>query len=267
MLTGLLSSIDLFGSQYCFVMNRQSRISSWKGGLTSLIFIIGSLLYTIIFFNDCANHVYTTKNFKFSIQDFPNIDFSANNAFMFSYCLGSASNSSSFDPIISNAMNYSLNWVYSSKLPYLKTDKIKIPFQKCKIENFPKAVMNRYIFQEFQSCMCVQASSLTQNISNFLTDTYFSNFELEVRFNDTIISNKSLYNYFVNYLNINTPRGYFYFVDSVADIDNYINPFTYFLNFHVQLINPSIMVTSDLFLNKIGLTIDDQLIGRGNLIF
>jgi len=57
-----------------------------------------------------------------------------------------------------------------------------------------------------------------------------------------------------------TPRGYLYFVDTVADVDDYVSPFKNFLNFHSQFLNPDTMVVSNLFMNEVFLEIDDNLV-------
>ena len=132
-------------------------------------------------------------------MDKPYISFGDNDISMFAYCLGSATNSTDRDPIIINALNYSANRKYSNKMPYLITGRQDIPLNICKKEYFPKDMMSRYSFKDFENCMCVKTSDLVQNISYFFTDSYYSYYDFEVKFNDNIKSNRSLYNYYVDY--------------------------------------------------------------------
>ena len=127
-------------------------------------------------------------------------------------------------------------------------------------------MMSRYSFKDFENCMCIKSSDLVQNISYFFSDSFTSYIDFEVKFNDNITGNQSKYNYYIDYFNNNTPRGYLYFVDSVPDIEKYMNPFRYFLNFHVELLNPSSQIITNLYLNTIDMTLDDSILITGNLI-
>ena len=93
-----------------------------------------------------------------------------------------------------------------------------------------------------------------------MTDSYFTFYDLQVKFNDSILKNKTQYNYMVDYLNNNTPVGYFYYLDTTADIDQYSKPFTYFMNFHSQVLNPTSLMISNIYLTNINMEIDDNVI-------
>ncbi len=201
------------------------------------------------------------KEFKYEITAKPYLDFSKNPDFMIAYCLGGATNITYRDPVIINALNITMNWKNTLNHPYMITGRVNIPVNKCRLKDFPKSVTDHFTYKNYYMCSCVNSKSLSKyNISYFNTDSYFTTLDLEVKFNDTILRNPTLYNYYTNYFNMQTPRSFMYFVDTIADVDDYVSPFKNFLNFHSQFLNPGTMVVSNLYMNKIFLELDDNLV-------
>ena len=261
MLRGAFSLTDLFGSGFSFKMNMQDRIYSWKGGVLSLILILFSIIYTVECVLNLINNIYTNKNVKMFFVNLPEIDISDNHNFMFAYCLGSNHNSSqAHDPIFDNSINYTLRWRYVTKFPYLIKGEVPMKTKKCSLDLFNKSVVNHYDFKYYDGCTCVTPDVLNYNVSYFYSDSYFSFYDFEARFNDTILNNETLYNYIVSYFKNNSPIANFYYVDTIADIDQFIKPFSYYMNFHTQTLNPTSQMISNLYLNNIYMQIDDNVI-------
>ena len=228
--------------------------------------MIGSLFYLIICCINLFNNVYTTKSTKQFMVRLPKIEISSNNEFMFAYCLVRNNNSSQQrDQIFENSVNYTLKWRSVSKLPDRIQEEVFIKTKKCSIEMFDPRVVNRWNFKYFEGCSCVTPDQLDQNISYFMTDSYYTFYDFEVKFNDTILNNKTMYNQIIDYFNNNTPVGNFYYVDTTVDIDKYTKAFSYFMNIHSQYVNPTSQVTSNLYLTSVNLVIDDNPFYHSNL--
>ena len=258
--------MDLFGSGFDFKMNMHDRIYSWKGGILSIILIICSLIYTIVCCFNLINNFYSSNSVKLLIVTLPQVQLSSNDNFMFAYCLGPNLNSSqAHDQVFDNSINYTLAWRTVSKLPNIINGEVSLKFKRCTFDKFNRSVVNRWNFKYFEGCMCVTPEDLKYNISYFMTDSYYTFYDFEVKFNDTILNNKTMYNQIVNYFNNNTPVGNFYYVDTSADIDKYTKPFTYFMNFHSQMLNPSSQVTSNLYLTNVKMEINDNIFTEGTI--
>ena len=260
MISNLFYFMDLFGYGINFKINKQDRVYSWKVGLLSSIMVVGSLIYIISTCLKWFKNNYTTKTVKVVVENLPQVSLSSNNDFMFLYCLGTQNNSTERIPIINYSMNITLRWRYVSKFPYEMNGEVPIEMKKCSRDLFNKSVVNRFTYNKYDGCLCVNSDNLLNDISYFMTDSYFTFYDLQVKFNDSILKNKTQYNYMVDYLNNNTPVGYFYYLDTTADIDQYSKPFTYFMNFHSQVLNPTSLMISNIYLTNINMEIDDNVI-------
>ena len=266
MIGNFFNFMDLFGYGFYFKMNKQDRIYSWKVGVLSYIFITGSLIYIISTCIKWYNNIYTTKSLKQVQVSLPYVRLSTNYDFMFLYCLGTQNNSTERIPIVKDSMNFTFKWRNVYKFPYEINGEVPIEMKKCSLDQINNNVSNRFSKRHYDGCLCATVDTFFEDVSYFFTDSYYTFYDLQVKFNDSILNNKTLYNNMVDYFNNNTPVGYFYYVDTSADIDAYTKPFIPFINFHSQVLNPTSQVISNIYMTNINMHIDDNLIYDGTIL-
>ena len=138
--------------------------------------------------------------------------------------------------------------------------------KKFSLDQIINNVSYRFSKRYYDGCLCATVDTFFEDVSYFFTDSYYTFYDLQVKFNDSILNNKTLYNNMVDYFNNNTPVGYFYYVDTSADIDAYTKPFIPFINFHSQVLNPTSQVISNIYMTNINMHIDDNLIYDGTIL-
>ena len=74
-----------------------------------------------------------------------------------------------------------------------------------------------------------------------------------------------MFNQIIDYFNNNIPIGNFYYLDTTVDIDNCTKGFSYLMNIDSQYLNPTFLVTSNLFLNIVNCVINDNPFYHSNL--
>ena len=263
-----LEKFDIWGSNINFLINKKESLKSWQGGITSLIFLSGVIIYITFQLYYWLTLSYTTKISQTNYISDNIVNINSLNDFMMAFCPGSAVNSTKKDPIVTESLNMTLEWHYFIRNPWLFEDKVYINLTPCTDDMFPTFLNETYSVRLFRGCSCAKKKDLDNyNITYFFTDTYVSYLQYVAKFNDNILNNSTLYQKYFDYYSLNTPRLFTYFIDSQGNIDNYDDPFDNYINYQYSYLNPDTSVQTDLFFNRLLVKSDDGFIGNSKLIF
>ena len=266
-MTNLLRAVDISGSNFSFLINKEEYSKSWQGGLLTLIFILPSLLYVAFQLNYWLTYSYSTKVSQTNYINNNIVNIDKLNDFMLAFCPGSASNSTYKDPLVIESLNMTLEWHYITRNPWQLEDKQMINLTLCTDDMFPDFLAETYDVRMFRGCTCAKKADMdVYNITYFFTDTYTSYLQYTTKFNDEINNNDTLYQKYYDYYRANTPRLFTYFVDSQGNIDDFEQPFNNYINYHYSYLNPGKSIQSDLFFNKLIVKSDDSFIGSSKNI-
>ena len=254
-----LRKFDFLGTSCSFRMNTKQTNGSWMGGLVMMIYIVFCGYYFIHESLSWIALTYTDINFQYNFIERPEIKLVDYSKFMIAICNGIESNGTNDDPIYQEALNETLQWSFSSKIPWLMKGSIDIPLKTCQSSYFPSTNNNKYSFSFFQNCKCVDPNDLKEyNISYSYKDSYTTFLSYQVMFKDYINANNTLFNYYYQYFLNSPPKNYVYFVDSKADLSSYSDFLSEFMNYQVSFINPDFYSVYDIFLSLLQIEVNDS---------
>ena len=259
-------SLDLWGTNFTFLINKKSRFTSIYGGITTMMFLLGSFIYISYNIYNLLNYDLATTTSDTSLLIRPQINFIEYPKFMFAFCVGDQFNSTKRDPFITKTLNVTLSWHHLTRQPWLISGDIPIKMKTCTFDMFPAKTVNKYTFKLFSDCQCVTNDDLKiYNLSNVYTDSYMSNLRISAKFKDKIYDNTTLYESTYKYYVKSTPKSYLYFIDNVVNISSILNPFENYLNFNTQMLNVDLFTTSELYFNILDVKIDDFILGSSKI--
>ena len=261
-----LRKFDFLGATASFHVNSKRIYTSWKGGLSLLLFFSISAIYFLNEFNDWIYLVHNTKSFNLSFNNLPSLNLQDSSQFMIAICNGNEDNSSYLDPVMKNVINETLQWKYIIRTNVNYKGSINIPITDCSRNNFPPKMITKNDFKRFQNCRCVNNTDLAYyNMSYFITDSYSTFLSYEFKFNQSIYENLTLYNYYYNYFKKNPLKNTVYFIDSVINIDkSNDDAVRYFMNYQQSFVNPDFTNIFDIYMRNNSVELDDRIFDIGS---
>ena len=257
-----LEWFDNNGVSMNLFINRKSRSSSWQSGILNLNYLLISLIYILVELYLLFSQSYSKRNFTINYISNPNIKFrDLDDQFMMAFCQGNVDNSTSRDPYALSAVNYSLEWTYFTRKPWLIKNNVELKLKQCNDSNFkfPPYLSNQEK-KLFKKCQCISTETLNNyDLSYFFTDSYSSYLTYSLMFKNEVITNRTLYENYSDYYRNNPQRLFTYFLDSQGNLDDSSNPLESFINYDYAILSPDNYKMVDILLSKIKVEFDENI--------
>ena len=233
---------DFFADSFTFRIKSKRGYTSVVGGLSSLLFLICSVIYFLNNMINWLNKSSFSSTFELMQISESKLNFEDHQYFSIGFCL--KNNKYLSDPYLLKSFDFSLNMaqkeVFNKTLSF---DTFPISLQKCTANHFKDN--NKILLEniEFEGCQCLNVSepipsiNLKNNEKNLVLRTYsdillhqFLQFKLTIK--PGIIANKKNLDELNAYLTANDSRLHVYFPDYSMKINNLSQP----LNIHLKTI-------------------------------
>ena len=250
----IIKKCDYFGTFVTFRINDEIEYKSIIGGLTSIIFAILAISYTIYVgypFVKRENIDFIFSNKIIETQPFINLT-SIN--FNLGFGIQYQENAYSAIEDFNNYFNYSFiikEWIGTDTI-------IEFPFglKKCTKDDFFNLVNESFDRNLISGMLCpVLNKSANYTLDGLYTDYYFKFFELEIKLTENGMENL---NRIKELMQNNKIEMAIYFLDTAIHYKNRSNPLPHYINYIVKGLDINFIKTTEISISTIEFTNDDN---------